>query len=483
VNKRPITVVAQAKSKKYGDADPELTYTVGGDGLVGTDALSGALAHTSNGHAGTWAVNQGTLTNPDYAVTFTGASYTVDKRPITVVAQAKSKKYGEADPVLTYTVGGDGLVGTDALSGALDHTSTGHVGTWAVNQGTVVASNDYSVTFAGADYTVDKRPITVAAEAKSKKYGESDPALTYTVGGDGLVGTETLSGALAHTSNGHAGTWAVNQGTVVASTDYTISSFTGASYTVNPRAVIITPIASQKKAKDLDPSLTYTMSGDTVISGDSIFGGIKRVAGEAVGKYKMDATSVIIRNGNSGNTQSSDYVITSSESDFEIQKRDITITATAATKVFGDANPALNYVVTGDPLASGDTLAGSLSFTGTDAGTYLIGIGTVGIAPTVDATNYNLTYVSANMVITKKTRTVSLTMPNTSNFRVGNSGTASSSTNGDGTGTWSATGTCTVTSVGVITGTSAGSCTITVTYAATTNYTSASASSTFTVRP
>jgi hypothetical protein len=40
-----------------------------------------------------------------------------------------------------------------------------------------------------------------------------------------------------------------------------------------------------------------------------------------------------------------------------------------------------------------------------------------------------------------------------------------------------------VTSVGVITGTSAGSCTITVTYAATTNYTSASASSTFTVKP
>ena len=482
VNKRPITVVAQAKSKKYGEADPALTYTVGGDGLVGTDALSGALDHTSTGHVGTWAVNQGTLTNPDYAVTFTGADYTVNKRPITVVAQAKSKKYGDADPALTYTVGGDGLVGTDALSGALAHTSNGHAGTWAVNQGTLT-NPDYAVTFTGASYTVDKRPITVVAQAKSKKYGDADPELTYTVGGDGLVGTDALSGALAHTSNGHAGTWAVNQGTVAASTDYTISSFTGASYTVNPRAVIITPIASQKKAKDLDPSLTYTLSGDTVISGDSIFGNIKRVAGEAVGKYKMDATSVIIRNGSSGNTQSSDYFITSSESDFEIQKRNITITATAATKVFGDANPALNYVVTGDPLASGDTLAGSLSFTGTDAGTYLIGIGTVGIAPTVDATNYNVTYVSANMVITQKTRTASVTTTSTSNFRVGNSGTASSSTNGDGAGTWSATGTCTVTSVGVITGTSAGSCTITVTYAATTNYTSASASSTFTVKP
>jgi hypothetical protein len=482
VTPRHILVNAKVQSKKYGENDPDLAYTVGGDGLHGSDSLIGSLSTNSNGHVGKWNISMGSVAvrNSDYVIDdFMDADYSVTTRPITVVAQAKSKKYGESDPALTYTVGGDGLVGTDALSGALDHTSTGHVGTWAVNQGTLT-NPDYAVTFTGADYTVNKRPITVVAQAKSKKYGDAEPELTYTVGGDGLVGTDALSGALAHTSNGHAGTWAVNQGTLAASTDYTMSSFTGASYTVNPRAVIITPIASQKKAKDLDPSLTYTLSGDTVISGDSTFGNIKRVAGEAVGKYKMDATSVIIRNGNSGNTQSSDYVITSSESDFEIQKRNITITATEATKVFGAANPALNYVVTGDPLASGDTLAGSLSFTGTDAGTYLIGIGTVGIDPTVDATNYNVTYVSANMVITKKTRTVSITTPS---IKVGASGTASSSTNGDGAGTWSATGTCTVTSVGVITGTSAGSCTITVTYAATTNYTSASASSTFTVKP
>ena len=48
-----------------------------------------------------------------------------------------------------------------------------------------------------ANLTVAQRAITVTADAKSRAYGDANPALTYQVGGSGLVNGDTLSGALA----------------------------------------------------------------------------------------------------------------------------------------------------------------------------------------------------------------------------------------------------------------------------------------------
>jgi len=304
--------------------------------------------------------------------------------------------------------------------------------------------------------------------------------LTYTIGGDGLVDNDTLSGALAHTSNGHAGTWAINQGNL-GNSDYSVS-FTGATFTVNPREVSISAVPAKKKVKESDPALTYVVSGDGLVAGDSVLGSVTRASGEAVGKYPIQIGDLVVRNG-SARTQSADYVVTKAPADFEILIREITITATAATKQYSDADPSLTYVVTGDPLATGDSLSGSLAYTGSNVGTYVIGLGSLAITPGVNASNYSITYVSASMTITQKTRTGSLNMPNgLGNFRVGSTATATASAIGDGAAVWSGSGACSVSSTGVITGTSTGSCTVMVEYNATTNYTSWTNSSTFTVK-
>lgn len=73
VNRRPVTVQAEAKSKTYGEPDPELTYTYT-NGVEGYP-LSGRLTRTSGEEAGTYSILQGTLTdagNPNYTITFTG---------------------------------------------------------------------------------------------------------------------------------------------------------------------------------------------------------------------------------------------------------------------------------------------------------------------------------------------------------------------------------------------------------------------------
>ena len=69
------------------------------------------------------------------------------------------------------------------------------MGTYAIQQGSVALSGNYTLTFVGGNLTITPRLVTVTADAKAKVYGDADPALTYTVA-PALVGTDTFAGAL-----------------------------------------------------------------------------------------------------------------------------------------------------------------------------------------------------------------------------------------------------------------------------------------------
>ncbi|WP_283807197.1 MBG domain-containing protein, partial [Bradyrhizobium lablabi] len=150
-------------------------------------------------------------------------------------AEAKSRAYGDANPALTWQVGGAGLVNGDTLSGALatSATTSSNVGTYGITQGTLAASTNYTLNYAMANLTVTPRSITVTADAKSRVYGDANPALTYLVSGSGLVNGDTLSGALATsaTTASNVGVYGITQGTLAASTNYTLN-YAGTNLTV-----------------------------------------------------------------------------------------------------------------------------------------------------------------------------------------------------------------------------------------------------------
>jgi hypothetical protein len=81
---------------------------------------------------------------------------------------------------------------------------------------------------------IQPRPITVTANAQSRVFGIPNPALTYAIGGLGLVGGDILSGSLATTAttNSAAGTYPITQGTL-ANMNYAIT-YVGANLTVTP---------------------------------------------------------------------------------------------------------------------------------------------------------------------------------------------------------------------------------------------------------
>src|SRR5205085_148081 len=111
------------------------------------------------------------------ALTFVGANLTITARPVTVTADAQTKVYGDADPILTFT---GTLHGTDSFTGSLTRVAGENVGTYAITEGTLSAGSNYALTFVGANLTISARPVTVSADAKSKTYGDADPILTYT---------------------------------------------------------------------------------------------------------------------------------------------------------------------------------------------------------------------------------------------------------------------------------------------------------------
>jgi hypothetical protein len=233
VSPRALTITADAKTKTYGDPDPALTYQVTSGNLVNGDSFTGALTRVAGENVGTYAVQQGTLTlSSNYALTYAGANLQITARPITVTADAKTKVYGAPDPALTYQITSGNLVNGDSFSGALTRVAGENVGTYAIQQGTLALSSNYALTYAGAKLTIGQRSVTVTADAKTKTYGATDPALTYQITSGNLVNGDSFSGALTRLAGENVGTYAITQGTLALSSNYALT-YVGANLTIN----------------------------------------------------------------------------------------------------------------------------------------------------------------------------------------------------------------------------------------------------------
>ena len=232
ITPRPITVTADNLSRIYGNANPALTFTVGGLGLVNGDQLTGALATTADQttSVGNVAITQGSVgASGNYALTFVNGALTITPRPITVTADNLSRIYGDANPALTFTVGGLGLVNGDQITGTPTTTanSATGVGSYAITQGTLAPSSNYSLTFVNGTLAITPRPITITADDLVKLLGQADPALTFAVGGAGLVNGDTFSGRLARDEGEMLGSFAIQRGSLDAGPNYTATFVPG----------------------------------------------------------------------------------------------------------------------------------------------------------------------------------------------------------------------------------------------------------------
>jgi filamentous hemagglutinin family protein len=390
---RPITINGDILSRVYGDANPALTFTVGGAGLVNGDMLSGVLdtLATATSNIGAYAVTQGTLAaSSNYVLSYAGANLGVTPRSLSVVADVASRLYGDTNPAFTFTT--TGLVNGDALSGTLNSVAglASNIGTYSIDQGTLGASANYALNYTASNLSVLARPITVTGDALSRIYGNANPALTFTVGGAGLVNGDMLSGTVdsVATAASNVGVYATTQGSLAASTNYAVT-FTNGSLTVTPRSLSITADAATRIYGDANPAFTFRSTG--LVNGDTLSGGLSTSAGltSNVGNYNIGQGTL---------SASSNYVLNYTGSNLSVTTRSLSITADAHSRLVGGDNPALTFTVGGKGLVNGDSLTGGLSTSGdslSPVGTYLIGQGSLAATP-----NYSVNFVGANLTVT-----------------------------------------------------------------------------------
>ncbi|AZI27898.1 hypothetical protein EA772_01985, partial [Pedobacter sp. G11] len=307
--------------KTYGDVDFDPGATSNNSGIPITYTSSNTnVATIVNGKIHIIAVGSSTITASQAgdashnAATDVQLTLVVNAKTITVTAAAQSKTYGDADPALSYTFA-PALVGTDTFTGSLTRIPGENVGTYAINQGSLALSSNYTLTYVGADLTIGAKTITVTATAKSKTFGDAEPALTYTFA-PGLVGTDTFSGSLTKIPGENVGTYAINQGTLALSSNYTVN-YVGADLTIAAKTITVTAAAKSKTYGDTDPALTYTFA-PALATGDTFTGSQARVPGENVGTYAINKGTLSL----SGN-----YALTYVGADLTIAAKTITVTA------------------------------------------------------------------------------------------------------------------------------------------------------------
>jgi hypothetical protein len=281
ITARTITVTAASDSKVYdGSTTSAGTPTVTAGSLVGGDSISGFTQSFDTKNVGTakTLTPAGVVTDgnngDNYAVTLaTDATGVITARPITVTANALSKTYGDADPVLSYGVTGTVALG-DAFSGTLARDAGQDVGSYAVTQGTLSLGTNYDLTFVGNSFSVSPQAVlTVTANDKAITYGQPDPSFDFAYSGFKLsddasvIDTAPTCGVTG--SHNAAGSYSIVC-SAGSDNDYSFSYVAG-TLTVNKAPLTVSSLTAQDKVYDSTMGVTLnpgaTLSG--VVSGDS----------------------------------------------------------------------------------------------------------------------------------------------------------------------------------------------------------------------
>jgi hypothetical protein len=285
-----IEVTADDQSKVYGDADPVLTWTVTGGGLVGTDNFTGALGRVAGENVGFYAIQQGTLAINDgngganYTLTFVDGELEITPKSLTITANDRSKTYGDTVTFAGTEFTAAGLVNADSVT-SVTLTSAGAAATAAAGKHAIVPSaatgtglENYEITYVNGTLTVNPKALIITANDRTKNYGDAVTFAGTEFTAIGLVNADTVTSVTLASAGAAASAEAVGSPySIVPSAaagtglgNYAISYVNGA-LTVNASGTgcsVTSSLATSKRGKPVTFTATLT---DTEATGTVTF--------------------------------------------------------------------------------------------------------------------------------------------------------------------------------------------------------------------
>ncbi|MDO5114780.1 MAG: MBG domain-containing protein [Synergistaceae bacterium] len=387
------------------------------------------------------AVSGGCLTVSSYdcaVAALSGDSLTgiaAGKAPLTVSAVITAKKFGSADVsprsadlscAVTVTERLDNAVVTIA-SADLTYSGTakeptvtvrvngndvdpsGYMVSYAnnINAGTAavtITGRGYCIGTASANFTIQKKNVTIKANPQTVTYGTPISQGTSYVTASGLNSGASLTAITLTQQGTNAGSGSITPSAAAitanganVTSNYNISYSSG-TLTIAAKPVTITPNAGQHKVYGAaEPTLSYRSSE----SGLRFNGALSRDLGEDVGNYAYNLGTL-----SAGNNYS---LRLASGQQFEITAKAVTITANAQSVSYGTPISQETNCVTASGLNSGASVTAiTLSQDITDVGTGAI----TPSAATITAnganvtSNYNISYIDGTLTITARAVTI-----------------------------------------------------------------------------
>ena len=393
-----VTVTADNKSKVYGDALPQLTYTVSGTGtLKGQPELTTTATQASPVGNYPIVVGKGTVTNRQF--TAVNGTLTVTKAMLTVTARSYTIKQNEPLPTFEADITGFRLGETKAVLTAQPQLSCNvpadkTPGVYTITVSGTTAQN-YDVTHVAGTLTIQQAdPITITANNLSRVYGDANPELTYTVSGGKVKGTPLLHCEAVPGSPIGDYDITVEAGSI----DYPNLILKPGKLTVTPASVTVKANSYTMKQTDERPVFTASFSGwkngetEEVLTAQPVFT-TNAPADNTPGVYDITVSGA----------QAQNYVFTYQSGKLTILDADqMVVTANSVTMVYGDELPQLTWSIQGDMAVEGQPIITTEATSQSPVGVYAIKVERGSL------TWPNISFVDGTLTITKAPLTASV---------------------------------------------------------------------------
>ena len=274
VNKAPLTVIPNNATRKYGDANPELTFNYEGfvnneNASVITSSPIVATVATAKSPAGKYDItcSGGDVANYDFY--YQTGTLTVSKALATITANNCSMVYGDTLPAFTCRYEGFLNGDTEKYLNVLpvfycNVTSAGNAGSYLIIPSSAVSQN-YSFNYQIGTLKIEKRPLSVIPNNATREYGDANPEFTFSY--EGFVNDENSSvitaspiGATTATKNSTVGNYNITCSGGGA-TNYSFTTYGTGTLSVTKAPLTIKANDTTRKEGEPNPDFTFSYSG------------------------------------------------------------------------------------------------------------------------------------------------------------------------------------------------------------------------------
>jgi hypothetical protein len=304
VDKAPLLVTAENRTRIYGQANPVFTvdytgFVLGENASVLGGTLSISTTATAASPVGSYGITPSGLTSGNYTLFYASGVLTITPATLVVTPSNASRQYGMANPSLTGVI--TGIQNGDNLSASYSTsaTSTSPVGTYPITA--TLSDPNHKLS----NYTMTLNQGTLTVTPAPPFYVVTNTADS----GPGSLRAMLLSapaGSIVQFQAGLSGTITLTSGTLSITKNLTIAG---------PGASLIT-VSGNNRFEDFDigPAITVTISGLTIDNGTSTSfgGGIANNGALTLTKSTVSSNFAGSRGGGIYNSASGTLLVTNS---------------------------------------------------------------------------------------------------------------------------------------------------------------------------